>query len=286
MSSRLRDRLGTPAMIVAVIALVFALMGAAYAASGALTGKQKKEVEKIAKKYAGKPGAPGTPGSNGKDGANGTNGTNGAPGAPGANGKSVKVTAAPLTKCEERGGVIVEKEGEASSAKEVCNGKPGPEGSPWTVGGTLPPGALESGSFSFHGTEAENPSVSGAISFPIRLGSEMLNGAEILPRSRIHVLGVDSDFEAACESQEYPSTFAVPNAKPGEVCILPALGDMFESEIRFVTPMNSAPALGEAEGLDPVGGIIYAKINASSGRGSGTFAARGCAGSTGPNACP
>ncbi|MCW2987260.1 MAG: hypothetical protein JWM24_198, partial [Solirubrobacterales bacterium] len=51
---RLREPFGKAGLTVGVIALVMALVGGAYAA-GALTGKQKKEVEKIAKKFAGKP---------------------------------------------------------------------------------------------------------------------------------------------------------------------------------------------------------------------------------------
>ena len=54
----IREPFGTAGLIVACVALVLALTGAAFAAAG-LTGKQKKEVEKIAKKYAGKPGAAG-----------------------------------------------------------------------------------------------------------------------------------------------------------------------------------------------------------------------------------
>ncbi len=62
---------GKAGLLVAILALVLATTGAAFAAKGGLTGKQKKEVTKIAKKYAGK---------------NGTNGTNGAPGDKGDKG--------------------------------------------------------------------------------------------------------------------------------------------------------------------------------------------------------
>jgi hypothetical protein len=84
MISSMRERFGTAGLIVAIFALVVALSGGAYAASGGgLTGKQKKEVEKIAKKFAGKPGPAG---ANGTNGANGANGTNGAAGPQGPKG--------------------------------------------------------------------------------------------------------------------------------------------------------------------------------------------------------
>jgi hypothetical protein len=83
MYRRFHDRFGAAGVIIAVVALIAALSGTALAAKGALTGKQKKEVTKIAKKFAGKDGAPGAagqngaPGAPGKDGAPGTNGTDG-----------------------------------------------------------------------------------------------------------------------------------------------------------------------------------------------------------------
>jgi hypothetical protein len=146
MPRRFHDRFGTAGVIVAVIALVAALGGTALAASGALSGKQKKEVEKIAKKFAGKPGAAGPAGPTGPAGANGkdgTNGTNGSNGAPGKNVALTAITTAGLEgNCVGVGGTKVEVEGNAASKKFVCNGE---EGSPWTAGGTLPPGATETG---------------------------------------------------------------------------------------------------------------------------------------------
>jgi hypothetical protein len=101
-TNRLREPFGKAGLTVAILALVMALIGGAYAAGG-LTKSQEKQVTKIAKKFAGKPGAPGAAG------ANGTNGTNGKDGAPG---------------------------------KEGSEGKQGPEGVPGTTGftETLPSG--------------------------------------------------------------------------------------------------------------------------------------------------
>ena len=74
-----REPFGKAGLTVAIVALVFAMIGGAYAA-GTLTGKQKKEVEKIAKKFAGKNGSAGLQGSSGKDGSPGAAGQPGPPG--------------------------------------------------------------------------------------------------------------------------------------------------------------------------------------------------------------
>jgi len=76
---------GKAGLTVAILALVLAMVGGAWAAGG-LTGQQEKQVKKIAKKYAGKPGPVGPAGPAGTNGTNGTNGKNGAPGAPGPKG--------------------------------------------------------------------------------------------------------------------------------------------------------------------------------------------------------
>jgi Collagen triple helix repeat (20 copies) len=93
---RLREPFGKAGLTAAVIALVFAMLGGAYAAGGGLTGKQKKEVTKIAKQYAGKDGQPGAeglqgpkgePGAKGDNGAEGKQGTRGTDGIDGADGE-------------------------------------------------------------------------------------------------------------------------------------------------------------------------------------------------------
>jgi hypothetical protein len=87
MLSRIHNKLGTAGLVVAIVALVAALGGAAYAASdNHLSGGEKKEVKKIAKQFAGKPGTPGAQGPAGGKGATGPAGKDGAAGAEGATG--------------------------------------------------------------------------------------------------------------------------------------------------------------------------------------------------------
>lgn len=141
MFSRIHSKLGTAGLIVAIVAMVAALAGGAYAASG-LNPKQKKEVKKIAKSESKKwskkfskrfaiPGPAGPAGAAGPTGATGPQGPAGAPGAKGdkgdpgndgANGKNIEVEPA---FCEGRGGATVQVEEEPGTAEEVCNGKDG-----------------------------------------------------------------------------------------------------------------------------------------------------------------
>jgi len=85
MFRRIHDKLGTAGLIVAVVALIAALGGTALAAAG-LNSKQKKEVKKIAKQFAGKPGATGPAGPKGDQGPKGDAGPKGDPGAKGDQG--------------------------------------------------------------------------------------------------------------------------------------------------------------------------------------------------------
>jgi len=87
MFSMLKNRFGIPG-IIAVMALIFAMIGGAYAATGALTAKQKKEVKAIARGLVGTgpAGAVGPQGPAGPAGALGTAGEKGATGPKGATG--------------------------------------------------------------------------------------------------------------------------------------------------------------------------------------------------------
>jgi hypothetical protein len=147
--SRVHQKLGTAGFIISIIALVAALGGGAYAASGGLTGKQKKEVEKIAKKYAGKPGANGATGPVGAAGPAGPKGDAGAAGAGGKQGPEGK------------------------------QGEEGEPGSPWTAGGTLPTNATETGTWSASGLEGAEVWV--PISFSIPL-------AQVLTEAKTHLV--------------------------------------------------------------------------------------------------
>ena len=279
MFKRLKQRLEAsgPGVIVAVIAMVLALTGGAFAAAGKLTGPQKKEVEKIAKKFAGKPGKPGAAGATGpagKDGANGTNGTNG---KDGTNGKSVVVNSEPKgLNCKE-GGASVEVSGEPATKKFVCNGlegKAGEEGSPWTAGGTLPPGATETGVWTFTGNTADIKGIQVSLSFPIPL-------AEELPESRVLIANTPN--AAHCrDANGGGGNVGNPFAAPGYLCV-------YKSEVEPIvgTTLKGifAMAGSEVQGADVSGArLLFEPPTTNEASGSGSFAVTGCGNAEFP--CP
>jgi hypothetical protein len=274
MWDRIRERVGSAGLVVAVIALVLAVAGGAYAAGGGLSGKQKKEVEKISKKFAGKPGAPGTAGANGKDGANGSNGKAGGNGNPGANGKSVTVTPATI-ECGE-GGAILEEEGDPSSALPIC---PGEEGSPWTAAGTLPAppagpteeGATETGSWVFTSSEGDGTEVFVALTFPIPLSTK-------LGEAKVHWEGEANfgDFDGAgpetvgCVPPDGASV-AAPYAPSGNLCVFGA-GNVSNATFVRIEPLGHSLL----SGANKAGALlVFEREPTGDAFGSGSFAVTG-----------
>jgi hypothetical protein len=266
---RLMRRLGTngPGLTVAVVAMIVALTGGAFAATGALTGKQKKEVKTIAKQYAGKPGQTGAPGSQGAAGPVGAKGDTGGQGVPGKDGTSVTVSEieAGEPECEAQGGAIV-KDNKASSVEiEICNGK---DGSPWTAGGTLPPEATETGSWAFTGS-SEDPSdvekILVPISFPVPLAAERLKGADVHfsgEAEAANFFGPDKDCPTGIE--DFP-----PAALPGKLCVYVTSGAGFEYKaIRSSFTTN--------KGAGSAGGYLEFVATEPVANASGVFAVTGC----------
>jgi Collagen triple helix repeat (20 copies) len=238
----IREPFGTAGLVVACVALIAALGGTAIAA-GALTGKQKKEVEKIAKKYAGKPGAPGAtgpagaPGAKGDAGAAGTNGTNGTNGEDGTDGKAgtngVSPTGTAFTgekgTCKDGG---VEFKGVNTSF--ACNGEEGQTG----YVETLPAGETLTGmwgvytpAFSYKvpkeggGTETKNGVTGGVFlenwSFPVPLSE-----APTVVFMKKEVGGAKSNWNnlpsggnPTKNAETCPGSALEPEAQPGFLCI-------------------------------------------------------------------
>jgi len=168
MFSLLRNRVGIPGVI-AVVALVLAMTGGAWAASKYIITSTKQIKPSVLSALKGKAGPAGPAG------ANGTNGANGAPGAPGAPGTSV--TNNKLNPgnehCAEGGAEFKVGSGAATFA---CTGEPGeagepgPEGSPW-VAGAAPSGAELRGTWALNSNAAEaEESVFTAVTTGVPLG--------------------------------------------------------------------------------------------------------------------
>ncbi len=173
MFSILRNRLGIPGVI-SVIALVFAMFGGAYAASDGDMGPAASAA-KAKKGPRGPRGPKGPTGPAGPAGPQGPAGPKGDTGSAGANGKD------------------------------------GADGSPWTAGGTLPPGETETGTFG--GLSGESFFMA-PVSFSIPLAAEL---------DAAHVKGIklSGTPPAECEDAGHPgaASAANPEAQPGYLCV-------------------------------------------------------------------
>lgn len=181
MLSRMQKKLGTAGLVVAIVALVTALTGAAFAAGG-LTGQQEKQVVKIAKKYAGKNGKAGAPGAKGDTGAKGDAGPKGDTGAKGETG---------------------------------AKGDTGAPGSPWTAGGTLPKEKTETGAFAM-----STPAAGSSVSEDIAIGYNIPLAAGSAPTVNFIAQKEAGGFEAKKGSlTNCPGSFSEPKANPGNLCL-------------------------------------------------------------------
>jgi hypothetical protein len=298
---RLREPFGKAGLTVAVIALVFAMLGGAYAA-GKLTSKQKKEVEKIAKKFqgTGPAGAQGSAGANGKDGAAGEKGATGpagpqgpagpagSAGPAGADGKSVvseTVFPGPTEACGEAGGAEYEIEESAQPATLICSGEEGPQGPAGpegvcsTANCTLPPGTIETGTFAFTRsvetvggeTIGDSTIIEVPISFSVPLAASIEEFEEPLG-VHIHLPG-DANYHESCEEGGGELT----NPKPtnsGDVCIYSASEGTHL--IGIVAPGSIVPTGSPEERrvARPGAVLLFAKPTENA-EGSGTFAVKG-----------
>jgi hypothetical protein len=225
MFSTLRTRFGIPGVI-SVIALVFAMFGGAYAASNSSNGGKATASAKAKKGPRGPKGATGPAGPAGPQGpagAKGDTGANGANGSPGAAGTSVTSEEFTGTKeghCSEGGSKFT-----AGATKTyACNGAEGEPGDPWTVGGTLPPGASETGTWAVGEVTAgskplgSNGVLRVPISFPVPLAAglpaENVHFINLAGKEVVEVGVTENVSHPAC-----PGTVEEPSAAPGHLCV-------------------------------------------------------------------
>ena len=246
MLSPLRNRFGIPGVI-SVIALVFAMLGGAYAASDN-GGSGKPKASASAKKGprgprgpkgpAGPPGPAGTAGAQGPAGAKGDKGdtgsagTNGSNGTNGTNGTSATVASFAGSKgtCTEgQGGLEVKS---ASPTAFVCNGKNGTTG--FTE--TLPSGKTETGAWLMQ-DEGEVSMTS--ISFPIPLPAPM-SASE-----NVRFMNVGEGAKAGCTG----GTAAAPKADPGFLCVYLSRGSG-----EFIA---GSAGTGEATEIGTTGALLF-----------------------------
>jgi hypothetical protein len=225
----------TPSTFIAVLALIFALTGASFAATGGgpshatLTASAAKSKSKPKAKAGprgpagpkGATGATGPAGANGPAGPQGSGGAQGPQGPAGTNGEKGEKGAAGTagtsvaskeikigeTACKGEGGAEFTA---GASKTTACNGKTG-----FTK--TLPAGETETGTWAFNGrTEATPPAVFVPISFNIPLAAS-------LTEEHVHYI-LPSGEEQKSNGQVVPQTActgsaAAPTAKAGNLCV-------------------------------------------------------------------
>jgi hypothetical protein len=229
---RFKDRFGTAGVVLGVIAIVLALGGSALAASG-LNGKQKKEVKAIAKSFqgSGPAGANGSNGANGAPGANGKDGSNGATGLSGANGLSVTSQPEPPGVNCTTGGV--EFTSASPEPDYACNGAAGPQGSPWTAGGTLPVGKTETGTWAFGENSDSSIGIFVPISFNIPLASPLDGG---------HTVYVPPAPEPNPDPTHCAGSAVNPTAASGYLCAY--AGFVLQANFNGIADPTGAPGAG------------------------------------------
>ncbi len=196
-----------PGTIVAIVALVFAMTGGAFAVTSkgggsgptAVAAKKKSKAKVLRgpagprgpegkQGPAGSEGKQGPAGPQGAAGAKGDTGEKGAPGAPGKNGEpgtdGKGVTVEETASGCSAGGVTVEAEG-SKEPHEVCNGKEGKKGNPAEFPETLPAGRSESGTWSMTVPTTKYAGVVyvgfASISYPISVPQGSVKNVEYVP---------------------------------------------------------------------------------------------------------
>jgi hypothetical protein len=226
MFSTLRTRFGIPGVI-SVIALVFALVGGAYAANNSTSGGKATASKSKAKKGPrGPKGATGPAGAQGPAGAKGDAGAAGSNGANGTNGTSAEAVSFSGAKggCAE-GGIEVKS---AKPAAFVCNGKKGENGQTGFTD-TLPKEKTETGTFAYTANlSAGSATARAPISFSIPLAAPLADGHVHLiieeGTEEIVFNETTEEFEAVaptgCGSAlNPPGTNADPRAAAGNLCV-------------------------------------------------------------------
>lgn len=210
--------------LVAVLALVFAITGGAYAASRYVVTSTKQISPKVLKALKGSAGA------SGKTGANGTPGPTGGAGSQGAQGP-----AGPAGGKGETGAA-------GAPGKEGALGK---EGSPWAAGGTLPTGRTETGAWSIQTNSEEDLSPT-FVSFPIPLAEGLSNE---------HVFFIEPGQEGVQHPVECPGSVANPEAATGDLCVYTKL---FAGELKpFTTPIDEPSGTFSNPGAGVSGAILW-----------------------------
>ena len=301
----------TPATFIALLALVFAITGGAFAATGGsgsgashATLTASAAAKKKAKAPTGKPGPAGPKGATGDTGPagpagpagatgpggpQGPQGTPGSNGSTGASGENVKISAS--TECGKLNGTNFSNGTGSGNACNGKEGKEGPEGSPWTDGGTLPEKtstgkpATETGAWSFSQSPGEYEVAMVPLSFSIPLKAKEceVNGGQFvvagLCESQIHYVTKEEwqkhTGPAACPSDFEANKFGVNPAAAPEA--EPGNLCVYEhagehiGEVKISDPNGQAFGIPAPGAAGPTGAVLIVPLSGT-GDGYGTWA--------------
>jgi hypothetical protein len=237
MFSTLRTRFGIPGVI-SVIALVFALVGGAYAANNSSSGGKATASAKAKKGPRGPKGATGPAGPAGAQGPAGPAGAKGDAGANGSNGAKGATGATGATGAKGATGA-------AGAA-----GATGPTGfSGFTE--TLPAGKTETGTWSqLSNGEFGFPAAEVAISFPIPLAKASSEGhAFVFTKKKTE----EEEFGTSGCKWEVSNLESRPEATPGTLCVFTSTEERADVEgAYFSTP----PGVVTFEAYGQTGAIL------------------------------
>jgi hypothetical protein len=299
MFSTLRTRFGIPGVI-SVIALVFAMLGGAYAANNSASGGKATASAKAKRGPRGPKGPAGPQGSAGPQGAKGDAGANGSNGSAGADGKSVE--AAAIAAGGACGSVAGVKYTLNATSTNVCNGKNGTPGAAgaagapgeagmcseakpecklgsgatltgvWSAAGGEKDTALASISLPVHVSPAPTALYRDGAYAPLFVGRTLEDGKSsdyFGPNPAINnQLQLEEDaeaFEEAC-----PGTSDEPKAAPGFLCIYRSTGIGILNSPS--TPLTNQ-ALSEA--ANEFGVVVPFEINSEKASIRGSWAVTG-----------
>ena len=252
----------TPATLMAFVALVFAITGGAFAATGGTGGNPPtKATASVTVAHAAKakaktkagprgpagpkgatgatgpagPGGPAGPtgpaGGAGPAGGPGTQGIQGEKGTNGTNGESVTTKVASGTECSEGGTKFTV----GGKSEHVCNGEKGVI----HPGETLPSGATETGVWLVQATGSGAEYHQIPISFPIPLkGPEHNVGGIVIPNANVHYI------KEGTTTTECSGSASEPTAEKGNLCI-------YEKE-NFLSPKLELALLAGGTGSEGV----------------------------------
>lgn len=240
----IREPFGTAGLIVACLALVLAMGGAAVAAKGGLTKSQEKQVKKIAQAEAKKYAKAGPAGPAGPTGATGPAGARGDTGAAGPEGKQGP---------------------QGIQGPQGSQGQTGAKGSPWTAGGTLPAGATETGAWTLGPAPAGTVTFGtyATLSFPIPLEAQ-------LALSQVHFINLSGkEMPGEVTQTACPGTVDEPAAEPENLCVYQ--GQLFDARFGRIDKLGAV----EEKGASTAGAKLVVELEEEESSAWGTFAVAG-----------